>query len=226
MNRLDQAMTSIELDNVKGWPRARINIIKSLIYQELGDSANAMAEYHKYRELYKEEFPNEYVCMQGFFAKIMAEQGNIAGADSLIAEIRSIVDTIKGEEPYLAWAEGMACFGKGLDKEGLEKMQQAVKGTWYYFIDYQLAYAFYKNGMYEKAIDEFKTLGMFNEFWKAVLPYWDLKSHYYLGVCYENIGDIKKAEDEYTKFIDGLKDADFKLKELKDAQARLNRLQS
>ena len=48
-----------------------------------------------------------------------------------------------------------------------------------------------------------------------------VKAHYWLGVAYEKIGEREKALEEYRKFTEIWKDADFASPELTDARTRL-----
>lgn len=51
-----------------------------------------------------------------------------------------------------------------------------------------------------------------------------VKAHYWLGVAYEKQGKTDKALNEYTKFLDIWKDADFNSPELNDAKERVLKL--
>jgi tetratricopeptide (TPR) repeat protein len=51
-----------------------------------------------------------------------------------------------------------------------------------------------------------------------------VKAHYWLGVAYEQQGNKVKAKEEYGKFLDIWKDADFNSPEIADAKARLAKL--
>lgn len=52
------------------------------------------------------------------------------------------------------------------------------------------------------------------------------KAHYWLGVAYEQQGEKSRAIDEYGKFLETWKDADFKSDEIRDAKARLVKLKA
>ena len=54
----------------------------------------------------------------------------------------------------------------------------------------------------------------------------NVKSHYWLGVAYEKLGEKENAIKEYKTFLNTWKDADFDSPELKDAKARLQKLGS
>jgi tetratricopeptide (TPR) repeat protein len=51
-----------------------------------------------------------------------------------------------------------------------------------------------------------------------------VKTYYYLGLAYEDKGNIRKAVASYQKLIDIWKDADFDFYELREAKKRLDRL--
>ena len=50
-------------------------------------------------------------------------------------------------------------------------------------------------------------------------------AHYWLGVAYEQQGNKEKAINEYKKFMDIWKDADFNSPEMKDAKTRVAKLE-
>ncbi len=102
---------------------------------------------------------------------------------------------------------------------------------------YPYALCMFKAGKINDAIQEFKRLTR----WVMVQnSTWDLndyamglsgsagiagdKAHYWLGMAYEQQGDDASALQEFQKFVDGWKDADFQSPELADAKARMAKL--
>jgi tetratricopeptide (TPR) repeat protein len=98
-----------------------------------------------------------------------------------------------------------------------------------------VAVAHQKTGRITDAIEELKKISMWvdvsvDQFSLSFLPLLDtpilasVKSHYWLGVAYEEQGQKNLAVKEYQRFLDIWKDADFKSTELSDARARLAKL--
>ncbi len=83
-----------------------------------------------------------------------------------------------------------------------------------------LAYAYFKKGDIDKAIEKYEhlvanpTLG-----WEAQ-ECW-IQAHYQLGKIYEEKGDKAKAIEHYEKFLDLWKDADPRIAEVDDARESL-----
>lgn len=53
-----------------------------------------------------------------------------------------------------------------------------------------------------------------------------VKAHYWLGVAYQQQGQKELAINEYQKFLDIWKDADFKSQEIDDTHAQLTKLKA
>ena len=101
---------------------------------------------------------------------------------------------------------------------------------------YFYAVTLLKTGNISGAINEFQRMsrqvpiGFHNAFRLDFLPtffYWPVavvKSHYWLGLAYEQKGSKAEAIKEYQTFLNIWKDADFDSPELKDAKSRLSKL--
>jgi len=92
-----------------------------------------------------------------------------------------------------------------------------------------------KCGQLSKAAYEFRRLAywpgngsiyLFGDVIGAI-AYWPVqavRSHYWLGVIYEQQGKKEEAVNEYRKFLDTWKDADFESPEINDANKRVIKL--
>ena len=89
-----------------------------------------------------------------------------------------------------------------------------------------LAQAYLKARRYAEAAGLLKVLiGDFND-WPETSDLWLIKSHYYLGLAYESMGDAVRASEQYRWFIETWKDADVTIPAVSDAVERLARLKS
>ena len=83
-----------------------------------------------------------------------------------------------------------------------------------------LAYAYFKKGDLDKAIEKYEDLvANPNLGWEAQ-EYW-IQAHYQLGMIYEEKGERKKALEYYRRFLDIWKDADSDIPELGDAKQKM-----
>jgi tetratricopeptide (TPR) repeat protein len=84
-----------------------------------------------------------------------------------------------------------------------------------------LAFAYYKSGNLEKAIEEYERIASLTT---GRFQYGDIyaKSFYMLGKICEQKGWEGKAIDNYEKFLSLWKDADPGIAEVEDARKRLN----
>ena len=91
------------------------------------------------------------------------------------------------------------------------------------FID-PLAFAYYKSGNFDKAIEEYERITSLTTGRKYRDIY--VKAFYMLGKIYEEKGWKGKAIEHYEKFLDLWKDADTGIPEIEDAKERLIALTS
>jgi tetratricopeptide (TPR) repeat protein len=92
------------------------------------------------------------------------------------------------------------------------------------FID-SLAFAYYKAGDMEKAIQEYEKITLLTT---GRTNYGNIfaNSFYMIGKIHEQLGNTAKAKEFYGKFLDLRKDADPGIAEVEDAKTRLAKLQS
>ena len=88
------------------------------------------------------------------------------------------------------------------------------------FFHEPLAFAYYKSGDLEAAIEEYRRIISLTY---ARLDHGDIyaKSFYMLGKIYEDQGETAKAIDHYEKFLTLWKDADPGIAEVEEAKKRL-----
>jgi tetratricopeptide (TPR) repeat protein len=105
----------------------------------------------------------------------------------------------------------------------LMSFQYYVTGEEHALFIEPLALAYYKQGEFKKAQQEYERIIFLTS---GRLGYGDIyaKSFYMLGKIYEQQGDTAKAIEYYEKFLDLWKDADPGLPEVDDARSRLAEL--
>ncbi len=81
-------------------------------------------------------------------------------------------------------------------------------------------------GETENAMAKYEEmLGVYNS-GRAYYAIWSVKTHYYLGLTYEDAGLSGKAATQYRIFLDLWRSADQKIDAVIDAEKRLQRLNS
>ncbi|MCK4788110.1 MAG: protein kinase [Desulfobacteraceae bacterium] len=156
--------------------------------------------------------------------KVFVRQGGLDKAEDLLKDIsdrmneesrndRVSFNTLKGEIELAKdhYAEAVELLGVA---HNLSEGNYALES---------LAYAYFKKGDMDKAIEKYEHLvANPNLGWEAQ-EYW-IQAHYQLGKIYEEKGDLKKALEYYKRFLDIWKDADSDIPELDDAKQRLAEL--
>lgn len=92
------------------------------------------------------------------------------------------------------------------------------------FLD-SLASAYYRNGDFNKAINEYEKIADLST---GRLRWGDkyARSFYWMGKIYQQLGNKIKAIEHYQKFLEIWSDADSELLELKDAKQQLAGLEA
>jgi serine/threonine protein kinase len=92
-------------------------------------------------------------------------------------------------------------------------------------IPYSLGFAYYKTGDLGKAEEEYKKIIAYKNLSDPrLVGYMFTKKHYMLGKIYQDLGLKEQAIEQYSKFLEILKDADYDFPELIDGKKQLNKL--
>jgi serine/threonine protein kinase/Flp pilus assembly protein TadD len=166
------------------------------------------------------------------------KNGNTDMFSKLTGEMKkSLNEDSPNEQARLEYTLGAGQYEQGKYDAALDHFRKASQ--WIapdHLPPLAVAVAHLKTGRITEATEELKKISMWvaadvPQYTLSFLPLLDtpipasVKSHYWLGVAYEQQGQTDRAKEEYEKILDIWKDADFKSTELSDARARLAKLE-
>jgi len=198
---------------------------------ETGDYAAALKYAQKASAEAKKD-PNNKYYGRGGLALAWLKAGNPQTAYKILDEFkRDVVGKVSLGELNYNLAAGFLEYERGNYAAAVEKFEKAVNNLWPNRAPlYEHAVSLLKTGRLEEAVSELKRLCWWvidtDNFNLSSRP-WALtsvKAHYWLGVAYEQQGNKAQAREEYEKFLEIWKEADFNSPELADAKIRLAKL--
>jgi tetratricopeptide (TPR) repeat protein len=213
--------------------------ILTLLAFELGD-VKAMKENASLRSEILHKSPLNKVYGRDLLAIALAAGGETAKSTAMLEEIRPIVERDPRTNPRTRYyyALGMLNFSMGKHQAAVTAFEKSLAMTIpNHAPDYFYAVSLLKSNQLQAAVAELRRLTVRSPIGNSIydldfLPtsyYWPIsaiKSHYWLGIAYEQQGEASQAMKEYETFLDSWKEADFDSKELKDAKARLAKLKA
>jgi len=208
----------------------------AMLAAETGDYAT-MLKYAKRRSAERrKENPTGFLHWRDVLTLAYLKNGHSKMAYRVMEELKKeLTGKQLRQQPSYDYLSGLLAYEEGKYELALEQFQKALRPLLPNRApQYHYALSLLKTGHTAEAIDELKRV----TWWSPIstpnisldyLPasgYWAIsavKAHYWLGVAYEQKGDKNKAKEEYQKFLDIWKDADFNSPERADALGRLKR---
>jgi len=157
--------------------------------------------------------------------KTFARQGRLDQAEDLLKDISDRMnEESRDDRVSFNILKGEIELAKGNHAEAVELLGIATNLRDDSYVLESLAYAYFKKGDFDKAIEKYEHLvTKLSLGWEAQ-ECW-IQAHYQLGNIYEEQGNTAKAIEYYQKFLDLWKDADPGIAEVEDARKRLAGLQ-
>jgi len=209
----------------------------AMLAAETGDYA-AMLEYAKKRSVErKKENPSGFFSWRDILALAYIKNGNPKMAYKVMEELKKdLARNPRQWQPEYDYLSGLLAYEERKYALALEKFQKALRPLFPNRAPlYHYAVSLLKTGRLPEAIAELERMTWWSPislpnislFFLPVSGYWPIaavKAHYWLGVAYEQQGNKAKAKEEYEKFLEIWKDADFNSPEMADAKQRLEKL--
>ena len=194
------------------------HIIKAVIYEGIDKPDSALSEIEKAMEFYGDKHQ--------LYFYLLARSGKMAEADQQVEQLKDSLDDSVQKIYMYQFAAGSVNLVKGNFEESIISLEKAAEISDDLPVSYLLGRAYLESSRYNEAIEEFeKQLSKFTTY-RVCRGIWSVKMHYYLGMSYEGAGMYTEAIKQYERFLYLWKDADMKIDEIEDAQARLARLTS
>ncbi len=204
---------------------------------ETGDYATLLKYAKKRAVERRKENPTGFMHWRDVLAWAYVKNGDSKMAYKIMEGLKK--DLTKNQrrwQPSYDYLSGCLAYEEGKYEHALEQFQKALKPLFPKGApQYRYAVCLLKTGHLQEAIAELERMTWWtfistdnlNFNFLPVPGHWSVasvKAHYWLGVAYEQLGNKAKAKEEYEKFLEIWKDADFNSPELADAKARLAKL--
>jgi tetratricopeptide (TPR) repeat protein len=232
--RLNRALEMIEQHIVwtrKERPRGvfpSFYTIKALIHHELGNLDSALTAVRQGQERYRETHAADSSYVRWFEIQLLAELGRFSEAAATAESLKGFAQANDMPLYDYQYGLGVIAMHRG-ELEAAERYLMAASkdSTSRSGIPlYMVAQVYLKAGRYAEAVDLLDSLTVDVNRWSETSDLWLVKSHYYLGLAYEGMGDATRAAEQYTWLIETWKDADVSIPVLTDAKERLARLKN
>jgi tetratricopeptide (TPR) repeat protein len=202
--------------------------IKAFIQRELGDLDSALIALRQGQMHYREASPSDSTYGRRFEIQLLAELGRI---DEAAREAESYKQHLQNRNLPMhtyQYALGVIALQQDNLDDAIEYLTAAGEDTTsrYPECSIMLGRAFLEAERYSEAAEILADISGDLNRWPETMDVWLIKSHYYLGLAYEGMGDATRAVEQYNWFIETWKDADVAIPSLTDATERLARLKS
>lgn len=235
--RLDSCLVAIDrlikegqTGEASGFFMSEAHLARALIYQAKNKKDLAVSEIEKIISDYNNDHPDLPLGFDHFYVQALAESGNIEKAGKILARLNDSLQKNQNYFYYYWYAKGSLDFEQGNFASAAEAFEKSTRTQFnfdrygYFAPKSMLALTYLKQQRVEEAVELYEELAKPYTYVRAYWSLWDVLSHYYLGIAYEESRWYKKAAHEYQTFLGYWQDADPDLVEIEDARRRLSRI--
>ena len=203
--------------------------IKAFIYYQQARLPEAIEAMRQSIDLYHKAHPTAIVDDRYLLVQFLAENGEFEEAGILVDSLKQDLASLEKEVFRYWYALGAVAASRGEIEEAIDALAMAEKlsaGSSSRFpVGYTLGRLYLQAGKYGQAVTLLENiLGDYGESVRLFMGPWNVKTHYYLGIAYEDSRWYPKAIEQYQIFLEFWNDADPGIEEVTDARERLARL--
>ncbi|MFH2037259.1 MAG: tetratricopeptide repeat protein [Candidatus Zixiibacteriota bacterium] len=224
LKMLDNCLTGPDKDKAEKVER-RIRTLKVRLYEDINRNELAIEEIHRIIDIIKEL--NSPAALTYWESYILRLKGDFAGARTLIeANWNNIKDDNVAARQYLFDIGSIGYYAGDFNMaiDNIQKFLLDEGSNRCFDAHYLLGLAHLNAENLAGAVKELESQLNSYDYFRLITGSWNIKMHYYLGIAYERSNWNDKAIEQYTLFLDILKDADYEFDEVKDASYRIKRL--
>jgi tetratricopeptide (TPR) repeat protein/tRNA A-37 threonylcarbamoyl transferase component Bud32 len=225
---LDVGILADRIAGYEGQQYALKLFLRSVVHFERGDRERAIADMNRFMD----------VCEKGDFDEMRIEGVYLYARAGEFSEADVILDSLESEiessgRPKAGWCsllKGIVETERGNLDAARENLERAANdfgttlGCW--MAHYSLARVCLEINQWDDAIHEFETALSIYGNTRVEFVFEGVKTHYYLGLAYEQNGQAEKAAGQYEVFLDIWQNADPGIDEVEDARRRLAALRA
>ncbi len=202
-------------------------LLAAVIYRQQGNLDSALTAMKEVMQINARFYPQDLLFGKAFQIQLMAESGDFDRAEREAESLRAYCDSTEKSMGDYHYAKAMIAYARG-DLKGaiMEYEQLEINKVMASPMHFMLGKLYYDTGQLDNAADEFAEATAYFTDWRLFWSPITVKSHYYLGLIYEQTDRRDDAVAQYENFLRIWKNADPGIDELDDARARLKRLKT
>ena len=199
---------------------------KALVLTELKDFQGAEENYKEYLACPPTSFVNTVAGYHAFYIQFLAGIGQLKKAEELADTLKRTLE--KSDSPLNSYwfALGLIHRANGEPQKAIAYFEKVTPAITDFYSRFWKARAYLDAERLEEAVIEFETLLSVYSSYRVFFGVWGVRTHYYLGLAYEQSKWFGKAVEQYQAFLDYWQNADVPIGDVEDARARLQRLTS
>jgi serine/threonine protein kinase/tetratricopeptide (TPR) repeat protein len=201
--------------------------LRASILEEMKDLDGAIGEAEAGLDLWSRALHYRVDYYKPYYVDLLARNGDMAAAEMVALDLKSHLEEMDQSQRFTYWlAVANVERAKGDLNAAVAHLQMAAKeaSNHIFYVRFCLASAYLEVGKLGEAVDLLEE-------WVSRYPQTKIshtilavKTHYLLGLAYDESGWHDKAIAQYEEFLDIWRDADPGIEEIEDARERLARL--
>ncbi len=195
---------------------------KAAILDDLGDYPNALKALEQNLRYYRLANPLTITGNRGWYASVLAKNGEIDRARQVLKELREDIDRKHSTDTSgYCYAVGRIDLAAGNREAAVAGFRKGLNPSWFASAS-MLGRTLLDLGKPAEALQAFAMVDTM--YYESPLTYRRAALQYYMGMAYEAAGDKPEAVRRYEKFLRYVEGGDSDLPEIVDARSRLLKL--
>ena len=218
--------SNISLESEEGMISAMNYVLKSRMFADQKNYDSAVAVIDDYLNAVIDGDANDNAVNHHYYIQILAESGKLDRAKEMLHELRESMKKNNVVYPCYHYAQASIDYARGDYEKAIINFKKTDDQYPEFYVKYMLAQSYYHAGHLSDAVKTYEsTISKYSSL-RAFFGTWSVRTHYYLGICYEDSRWYDKAIEQYETFLDIYKNADPDIVQIDDARLRLARLKS
>ncbi|HUV29466.1 MAG TPA: tetratricopeptide repeat protein [Acidobacteriota bacterium] len=222
---LNDGLSADRIDRVTSQLRHK-HAVRSSVFREQGKLEQAIQEIELAMEAHHRIYPEDREQYRCRYAQLLAEKGEVELAEQVVRELKEFLE--ENERPMTSYHLARGLFELAVSNPDLAEVhfEKAVEASGDFFGRFMLAKTRLELGKLDRSIAAFEDLSKVYSSLGLFSGNLSVKVYYYLGLAYEQKGDVDMAIARYETFLDIWTNADPGIGSVQDATERLARLRS
>jgi tetratricopeptide (TPR) repeat protein len=194
-DRLEQATSGASGD------RAIKHFQKAFLAREKGDRTLAVEQMGKALEINNQAYPDNWYAYRYLQVQVLAEAGQFEEAEQVAESFRVKLETSAHGMSDYQYAMGCIRLAQGEVNKATSYLSQAVDENSSFYAQYMLGRALMQENRASEATAVLEAALLDYTGFRYSFVIWSTKSHYYLGMAYEQTDQIQQAAEQFETFV-------------------------